>query len=108
MAADTSREPMAGAIRTLKSAGLPVFAVGLGRESLDRDVQIGRVDPPVTVLKGATLVVEVVVSQSPPSAVLADQIKNLDWRARKASHKDRVTPDVLAEVRAKIKALLQV
>ena len=62
--ADTSREPMAQAIRTLKSAGLPVFAVGLGRETLDRDVQIGRVDPPATVLKGATLVAEVVLSQS--------------------------------------------
>jgi uncharacterized membrane protein len=62
--ADTSREPMADAIRTLKSAGLPVFAVGLGREALDKDVQIGRVDPPATVLKGATLVAEVVVSQS--------------------------------------------
>jgi len=62
--ADTSREPMADAIRTLKSSGLPVFAVGLGREALDKDVQIGRVDPPATVLKGATLVTEVVVSQS--------------------------------------------
>jgi uncharacterized membrane protein len=62
--ADTSREPMADAIRDLKSAGVPVFAVGLGREALDKDVQIGRVDPPATVLKGATLVAEVVVSQS--------------------------------------------
>ena len=62
--ADTSREPMAGAIRALKSAGLPVFAVGLGREALDKDVQLGRVDPPRTVLKGATLVAEVVVSQT--------------------------------------------
>jgi uncharacterized membrane protein len=62
--ADTSREPMAATIRTLKSAGLPVFAVGLGREALDKDVQIGRVDPPSAVLKGATLVAEVVVSQS--------------------------------------------
>jgi uncharacterized membrane protein len=62
--ADTSREPMAGAIRALKSAGVPVFAVGLGREALDKDVQLGRVDPPATVLKGATLVAEVVVSQS--------------------------------------------
>ena len=62
--ADTSREPMADAIRALKSAGLPVFAVGLGREALDKDVQIGRVDPPATVLKGATLVTEVVISQS--------------------------------------------
>jgi len=38
--------------------------VGLGREALDKDVQIGRVDPPASVLKGATLVAEVVISQS--------------------------------------------
>ncbi|MCK7469582.1 MAG: hypothetical protein MZU95_01330, partial [Desulfomicrobium escambiense] len=31
---------------SLQSAGLPVFAVGLGRETLARDVQLGRVDPP--------------------------------------------------------------
>ncbi|MGE5199447.1 MAG: FixH family protein, partial [Rhodospirillaceae bacterium] len=62
--ADTSREPMADSIRALKAAGVPVFAVGLGREALDRDVQIGRVDPPATVLKGATLVAEVVISQT--------------------------------------------
>ncbi|MDR3507164.1 MAG: endoribonuclease MazF [Caulobacteraceae bacterium] len=49
---------------------------------------------------------EVVISQSPPSAVLADQIKSLDWRARRAVRKDAVTAAVLAEVQAKIKALL--
>jgi uncharacterized membrane protein len=62
--ADTSREGLADAIRSLRSAGLPVFAVGLGRESLARDVQLGRVDPPVSVLKGTTLVVDVVISQA--------------------------------------------
>jgi len=62
--ADTSRESLAGPLRTLRSAGIPVFAVGLGRESLERDVQLGRVDPPVSVLKGTTLVVDVVVSQT--------------------------------------------
>ncbi len=51
-------------------------------------------------------VFEVVVTRSPPSAVLADQIKNLDWRARGAMRTGAVPPQVLAEVRAKIKALL--
>ena len=49
---------------------------------------------------------EVVVSEDPPSAVLADQLKSLDWRARRATHKGAVAPEVLAEVQAKIKALL--
>jgi mRNA interferase MazF len=49
---------------------------------------------------------EVVVGRDPPSAVLADQIKSLDWRACGAIRKDRVTAEALAEVRARIKALL--
>lgn len=49
---------------------------------------------------------EVVVSHDPPSAVLADQVESLDWRARKAARKGKVDPDILAEVQAKIRALL--
>lgn len=49
---------------------------------------------------------EVVISDDPPSAVLADQVKSLDWRARKALRKAKVGPDILAEVQAKIRALL--
>lgn len=50
---------------------------------------------------------EVLVSELPPSVVLADQVKNLDWRARHAEHKGTVPAAVLAEVQAKLKALLQ-
>jgi mRNA interferase MazF len=50
---------------------------------------------------------EVVVSRDPPSAVLADQVKSLDWRARRASKKGRVGPKVLAEVQARLRALLE-
>lgn len=52
-------------------------------------------------------VFEVVVSQTPPSVVLADQLKSLDWRARGAIHKGAVPPQVLADVQAKIKTLLR-
>jgi uncharacterized membrane protein len=62
--ADTSRSSLADTLRSLRSAGLPVFAVGLGRDTLARDVQLGRVDPPLSVLKGTTLVVDVVIGQS--------------------------------------------
>lgn len=49
---------------------------------------------------------EVVVSQTPPSAVLADQVKSLDWRARNASHKGKAPAAVLTDVQAKLRALL--
>lgn len=62
--------------------------------------------PLTTKLKGYPF--EVVISQNPPSAILADQIKNLDWRAHKARRKGEVTAAALADVRAKLKALLQI
>jgi mRNA interferase MazF len=49
---------------------------------------------------------EVVISGTPPSAVLADQVKNLDWRSRKATRRGAVSAEELAEVRAKILALI--
>jgi mRNA interferase MazF len=62
--------------------------------------------PLTTKIKGYPF--EVVISHSPPSAILADQIKNLDWRARKAKLKGKVAAAVLADVRAKLKALLEI
>ncbi len=62
--------------------------------------------PMTTKVKG--YVFEVAVDGKPPSAVLADQIKSLDWRARRAVRKGAVEPRILAEVRAKVKALLMV
>ena len=40
------------------------------------------------------------------SAALADQVKSLDWRRRRAKRKGAVSPAELAEVRAKIRALI--
>ena len=49
---------------------------------------------------------EVSIAGSARSAVLADQIKSLDWRRRRAKRKGAVSPAELAEVRAKIRALI--
>jgi mRNA interferase MazF len=49
---------------------------------------------------------EVLVAGAPPSVVLADQVKSLDWRVRKAKQKGAVSAEELAEVRAKIVALI--
>lgn len=49
---------------------------------------------------------EVLVSSEPPSVVLADQIKSIDWRARGATPRGHVPDRVLAEVRAKLYALI--
>src|SRR5271163_2501927 len=49
---------------------------------------------------------EVFIGGAPANAVLADQVKSLDWRSRDAKLKGRVAPAQLAEVRAKIHALI--
>jgi mRNA interferase MazF len=40
------------------------------------------------------------------AVVLADQVKSLDWKVRRARKKGTVPADVITHVRAKIKALL--
>src|SRR5665213_2169869 len=49
---------------------------------------------------------EVPQKGSRASVVLADQVKSLDWRARKAVRKGKASASKLAEVRAKIGALI--
>lgn len=60
--------------------------------------------PMTTAAKGYPF--EVPNAGDPPAVVLADQVKNLDWQARGARYKDRISADELADVRAKVQALL--
>jgi len=61
--------------------------------------------PMTTKLKGYPF--EVVIDGTQTSAALADQVKSLDWKVRKAKRKGQVTSMELAEVRAKSVALIQ-
>ena len=60
--------------------------------------------PMTTQIKGYPF--EVAIAGVSPSAVLADQVKSLDWVARKARRKGSVTAAELADVRAKRLALV--
>jgi mRNA interferase MazF len=60
--------------------------------------------PTTTRIKGYPF--EVAIGGTPPSVVLADQVKSQDWHARKAARKGRVSTTELAEVRAKLIALI--
>jgi mRNA interferase MazF len=60
--------------------------------------------PTTTRIKGYPF--EVALAGTPTSVVLADQVKSHDWRARKAARKGRVSAAELAEVRAKLMALI--
>ena len=60
--------------------------------------------PMTTQIKGYPF--EVLIAGKCPGAALADQVKSLDWVARKASRKGKVSPAELAEARAKVSALI--
>ena len=60
--------------------------------------------PTTTRIKGYPF--EVALGGTPASVVLADQVKSQDWRARRATRKGRVSAGELAEVRAKLVALI--
>ena len=60
--------------------------------------------PLTTQIKGYPF--EVTLQGTPAAAVLADQVKSLDWVERKARYKEKVAPAELASVRARIVALV--
>ena len=62
--ADTSESSLSEALLGLKAEKLPVYTVGVGSARLPRDVQIDRVSTPRTVLKDASLLVDVVITHT--------------------------------------------
>jgi mRNA interferase MazF len=60
--------------------------------------------PMTTQIKGYPF--EDLIAGKRPGAVLSDQVKSLDWVVRKASHKGKVSPGELAQVREKASALI--
>jgi uncharacterized membrane protein len=62
--ADTTDAELSDALLAMKAANVPVFTVGLGRESLTKDVQIDRVSTPASALKGTSLMVDALVTQT--------------------------------------------
>jgi uncharacterized membrane protein len=62
--ADTTDASVADALLAPRAQALPVFTVGVGQETLSRDIQIGRLSTPRTVLKGTSLLVDAIVTQT--------------------------------------------
>jgi uncharacterized membrane protein len=62
--ADTTDAQLTEALLAMKAASIPVFTVGVGQETLTRDIQIDRVSTPRSALKGTSLMIDVVVTQT--------------------------------------------
>lgn len=63
--------------------------------------------PMTTQIKGYPFEVLTIIDEI-QTAILVDQIKSLDWQARKAKFKTKISAQELGEVKAKIKPLLQI
>ncbi len=79
-------------------------ALVLSPRAYNRKTSLCLLCPMTSQVKGYPF--EVLVADEEPSVVLADQVKSLDWRARKAKKKAKVDDHVLAEVIGKLSALI--
>jgi len=79
-------------------------AVVLSPASYNRRTSLMLCCPMTSQIKGYPF--EVVINGPTPSVVLADQVKSLDWRKRRARRKGSVSAAELEEVRAKLRALI--
>lgn len=62
--ADTAEASIEESLLGLRASQVPVFTVGVGRETLGRDIQISRINTPRSVLKGSNLEVDVILTQT--------------------------------------------
>ncbi|MEQ1727736.1 MAG: glutamine amidotransferase, partial [Vicinamibacterales bacterium] len=62
--ADTSADTLDESLASLKARQIPVFPVGVGQDRFARDIQVTRVETPRSTLKGTSLAVDVVISQT--------------------------------------------
>jgi uncharacterized membrane protein len=62
--ADTSEASLNNALLGMKADKLPVFTIGVGSERLPRDLQVDKVTTPRSVLKDASLLLDVVVRET--------------------------------------------
>ncbi|MGH7620177.1 MAG: hypothetical protein ACREPM_23420 [Gemmatimonadaceae bacterium] len=61
--ADNSRAPIGDELLSLRARSVPIFAVGLGAQKFDKDIEIKRVEAAHSVLKGGALVADILVKQ---------------------------------------------
>ena len=62
--ADTSDASLDASLASIKTRSIPVFTVGVGVERFAHDIQVTRVETPRAALKGTSLVVNVVITQT--------------------------------------------
>jgi len=81
-------------------------ALVLSPQAYNAKTSLAVVCPVTSQIKGYPFEVKLPENGKVSGVVLSDQIKSLDWHARNAAFVQSLPPDVLTDVRNKIKALL--
>lgn len=81
-------------------------ALVISPESYNGRVGLALFCPLTTQIKGYPFEVALPAGGNAEGAILADQVKSLDWRVRRARKVDEVSDEVLAEVLARIGTLV--
>ena len=82
-------------------------AVVISPGAYNRRVGLALLCPLTTQVKGYPFEVVLPPGLKAKGAILADQIKSLDWRVRKAKLLCRVPPEVMEETLARVLALIE-
>ena len=61
--ADNSRAPIGDELLALRAKSVPIFTIGVGADRFDKDIEIQRVEASPSVLRGGTLVADIMVRQ---------------------------------------------
>ncbi|MGH8588873.1 MAG: endoribonuclease MazF [Gammaproteobacteria bacterium] len=81
-------------------------ALVLSPASYNRKTGLMLCCPITSQVKGYPFEVAVEGNASVSGVILADQVKSLDWRARQAKRKGRVSPEVTERTLTRVRALL--
>ena len=79
----------------------------ISRDEYNRKVGLLLACPVTSRKKGYPFEVELPEGLAVAGVILADQIRNLDWKARRATYIDRLDEEILEEVLGKFSALIK-
>jgi uncharacterized membrane protein len=61
--ADNSGAPIGDQLLSLRARSIPVFAIGVGAERFDKDIEIRRVEAPHSVMRGSAVAADILIRQ---------------------------------------------
>jgi uncharacterized membrane protein len=99
--ADNTDGALTEVLVALRAAGVPVYAVGLGRERFERDLEVSRVEAPRAVLEDTTLVADVRLTHR---GLAGERVQLVVEDGGRVVHTEDVELPVLGEIGVRVHA----